>query len=137
NKDSICWKFVKTRLDRRTSRRIVVVTMDCHGPRRPIHDAISSGSLFITLDGRYDGSSQEQRSVEGLHSKNLEFLEYGYWDYFSELHDEPAGRTVMDATVRHAFHNPTLGQTFPSSFSSCTTPPPTDRHEHNGPSQAP
>ena len=99
--------------------------------------AISSAALFITLDGRYDGSSQAQRSVEGLRSKTLELLEYGYWDYFSDLHDEPAGRTVMATTVLHAFHNPTLGQTSPSSFSSCTMMPPTDRHEHDGPLQAP
>ncbi|TMW88579.1 hypothetical protein EJD97_018364, partial [Solanum chilense] len=135
--DSICWKSVKTRLDRQTSRRIVVVTTDRHGLRHPILDAISSTALFITLDGRYDGSSQAQRSVEGLRSKTLELLEYGYWDYFSELYDEPAGRTVMDTTVRHAFRNPTLGQTSPSSFSNCTTLPPTERHEHDGPSQAP
>ena len=42
--------------------------------------AISSASLFITLDGRYDGSSQAQRSVEGLCSIALEVLEFGYWD---------------------------------------------------------
>ncbi|TMW80231.1 hypothetical protein EJD97_022453, partial [Solanum chilense] len=131
NEDSICWKFVKMRLDRRTSRRIVMVTTDCHGLRRPILDAISFAAQFITLDGRYDGSSQEQRSVEGLHSKTLELLEYGYWDYFSELDDEPAGRTVMDTMVRHAFSNPTLGQTSPSSFSSCTMLSPTDCHEHD------
>ncbi|TMW95846.1 hypothetical protein EJD97_008264, partial [Solanum chilense] len=97
--------------------------------------AISSVALFITLGGRYDGSSEAQQSVEGLRSKTLELLEYGYCDYFSDLHDEPAGRTVMDMTVRHAFCNPTLGQTSPSSFSSCTTLPPTERHEHDGPSQ--
>ena len=91
--------------------------------------AISSASLFITLDGRYDGSSQAQRSVEGLRSKTLKLLEFGYWDYFSELHDEPAGLTVMATTVRHALRNPTLGQTSPSSFSSCTTMPPTDHHK--------
>ncbi|TMW83585.1 hypothetical protein EJD97_001271, partial [Solanum chilense] len=98
--------------------------------------AISSAALFITLDGRYDGSSQEQRFVEGLRSKTFELLEYGYWDYFSELHDEPAGRTAMDTTDRHGLRNPILGQTSPSSFSRCTTLPPTDRHEHDGPSQA-
>ena len=32
---------------------------------------ISSADLFITLDGRYDGSSQAQWSVEGLRSKHL------------------------------------------------------------------
>ncbi|TMW83573.1 hypothetical protein EJD97_001320, partial [Solanum chilense] len=91
--------------------------------------AISSVALFITLDGRYDGSSQSQRSIEGLRSKTLELLEFGYWDYFSDLHNEPAGRTVMATTVRHTLCNPTLGQNSPSSLISCTTMPPTDRHE--------
>ncbi|TMW80872.1 hypothetical protein EJD97_014147, partial [Solanum chilense] len=91
--------------------------------------AISSTALFITLDGRYDGSPQAKRSIDGLRSKTLELLEYGYWDYFSELHDEPAGRTVMDTTVRHTFCNTTLGKNYPSSFSSCTTLLPTDCHK--------
>ncbi|TMX04166.1 hypothetical protein EJD97_011384, partial [Solanum chilense] len=91
--------------------------------------AISSADLFITLDGRYDRFSKAQRFVEGLRSKTLELLEFRYWDYFSELHDEPAERTVMAMTVRHALRNPTLGQTSPSSFSSCTVMPPTDRHK--------
>ncbi|TMW80153.1 hypothetical protein EJD97_023506, partial [Solanum chilense] len=98
--------------------------------------ALSSAALFITLDGSYDGSSQAQRSVEGLRSKTLKLLEFGYSDYFSELHDEPSRRTVMATTVRHTLRNPTLGQTSPSSFSSCTATPPTDRHGHDGPSQA-
>ena len=98
--------------------------------------SISSAALFITLDGKYDGSSQAQRSVEGLRSKTLKLLEYGYWDYFSELHDEPAGRTVTATTDRHKLRNPTLGQTSPSTFSSCTTLPPTECHKHDGPSQA-
>ena len=98
--------------------------------------AISSAALLITLDGKYEGSSQAQWSVEGLRFKILKFLEYGYWDYFSAIHDEPAEWTIIDTTVRHAFRNPTLGQTSPSSFSSCTTLPPTDRHEHDGPSRA-
>ena len=97
------------RLDRRTSRRIVVVTTDRHGLRRPILDEISSGSLFITLDGRYDGPFQARQSVEGLRSITLKLLEFGYWDYFSDHHDKPAGRTVMDMMVRHALRNPTLG----------------------------
>ena len=91
--------------------------------------AISSAALFITLDGRYDGSSQDQRSIEGLRSKTLELLEFGYWDYFYDLHDEPAGRTFIATTVRHALYNPTFGKTSPSSFSSCTTLLPTDRYE--------
>ena len=120
------------RQGQRTSRRIVVVMTDRHGLRRPILDEISSAALFITLDGRYDGSSQAQRFVEGLHSKTLELLEYGYWDYFSELHDEPAGWTVIDTTDRHELRSPTLGHTSPSFFSSCTTLPPKDRHKHDG-----
>ncbi|TMW88791.1 hypothetical protein EJD97_018089, partial [Solanum chilense] len=99
--------------------------------------AISSAALFITLNGMYDGSSQAQRAVEGLRSKTLELLEFGYWDYFSDLHDEREERTVMATTVCHTLCKLTLGQTSPSSFSSCSTMPPTDRHEHDGPSQAP
>ena len=43
--------------------------------------ANSSAAHFIAVDGRYDGLSQEQRSVEGLCSIRLKLLEYGYWDY--------------------------------------------------------
>ena len=64
-------------------------------------NATSSAALFITLDGRYDGSSQAQRSVGGLRSITLELLEFRYWDYFSDLHDEQAGWTVVPMTVRH------------------------------------
>ena len=56
---------------------------------------------------------------------------HNFFNYFFDLHDESAGRTVMATTVRHALRNPTLGQNFPSSLSSCTTMPPTDRHEHD------
>ncbi|TMX00197.1 hypothetical protein EJD97_001212, partial [Solanum chilense] len=96
--------------------------------------AISSGALFIPLDGKYDGPSYVQQSVEGLRSKTLKLLESGYWDHFSELHDEPAGWPVIATTDYHKLRNPTLCQTYPSSFSSCTTLPPTDRHKHDGPS---
>ncbi|TMW95532.1 hypothetical protein EJD97_008698, partial [Solanum chilense] len=97
--------------------------------------ANSSAALFITLDGRYDRSSQAQRSVEGIRSIILKL--FGIWvlEYFYDHHDEPAGRTVMATTVRHALRNPTLGQTSPSSLSCFTTMPPTDRHRHDGPSQ--
>ncbi|TMX01699.1 hypothetical protein EJD97_023881 [Solanum chilense] len=110
--------------------------------RRAVIDSVvlyfanSSVALFITLDGMYDGLSQAQRSVEGLHSITLELLEFGYWNYFFDHHDEPAGWTVMATTVHHALRNPTLGQTSPSSFSIFTTMPPTDRHRHDGLSQA-
>ena len=99
--------------------------------------AISSAALFITLNGKYDGSSQTGRSIDGLRSKKHRILEYGYWDYFSELHDENAGRTIIDTTDRHGLRLPTLGQNYPSSFGSCTSLPPTDRHKHDEPSQAP
>ena len=84
----------KTRLDRRTSRWIVMVTTDRHGLRRAILDEITSAALFITLDGRYDGSLQAQRSVKGLISKTLELLEYGYWAtsliFMTNLQDGPS-----------------------------------------------
>ncbi|TMW96725.1 hypothetical protein EJD97_006905, partial [Solanum chilense] len=94
-----------------------------------------SAAFFITLDGRYDGPFQERRSIECFRSIALKLLEFGYWDYFSDHHNELAGWTVMAKTVRHALRNSTLGQTSPSSFSSFTTMPPTDRHRHDGPSQ--
>ncbi|TMW80969.1 hypothetical protein EJD97_013156, partial [Solanum chilense] len=111
----------KTRLDQRTSRRIIMVTTDRHGLRCPILDEISSTALFIILDGRYDRSLRAQRSVEGLRSKTLELLEYGYWGYFSDLDDEREGRTIMATMVRHVFRNPTLGQTphLPSTAALC------------------
>ena len=55
--------------------------------------AISSAALFIPLDGKCDGPSQARRSVEGLRYQIRQLLESGYWDHFSDLHDEPAGRT--------------------------------------------
>ncbi|TMW88128.1 hypothetical protein EJD97_019005, partial [Solanum chilense] len=97
--------------------------------------ANSSASLFITLDGKYEGPFQARWSVEGIRSITLNLLEFRYWDYFSDHHDKPAGQTVMATTVRHALSNPTLGQTFPSSFSSFITMAPTDHHRHDGPAQ--
>ena len=79
-------------------RRTVVDTTDRRGLRRPILGAISSPAFFIPLDGKYDGPSWAQWSVEGLRSKTLQLLESGYWDHFSDLHDEPAGRTVIAMT---------------------------------------
>ena len=118
------------RLGQRTTRRTV---MDSFVP----YLAISSAALFIPLNGKYDGPSLAQRSIEGLRFKTHQLLESGYWILFSELHDEPAGRTVIATTDRHKLRNPTLGQTSPSSFSSFSTLPPTDRHKHDGPSSAP
>ena len=101
-------EICKHRLGRRTSRRIVMVTTDRHGLRRPILMQFLQLLFFITLDGKYDGPSQAQRFVEVLRSKTLQLLEYGYWDYFSELHDEYAGRTIIDTTDRHKLRNPHL-----------------------------
>ena len=56
--------------------------------------AISSGTLFITHDGRYDRSSEAQWSVEGLHSKTLQLLEYGTGitslNFMTNLQDGPS-----------------------------------------------
>ena len=71
--------------------------------------ANSSAALLITVDGMYDGLSHAQWSIEGLRSITLELLEFGYSEYFSDLHDEPAGQTVMATTVHHVLRNPTLG----------------------------
>ena len=114
-----------------------MVTTDRHGLRRPIFMQFLLLIFFITLDGRYDGSSHAQWSIEGVRSKTLELLEFGYLDYFSDFHDEPAGWTVMATIVRQLLCNPTLGKNSPSSFSSCTPMPPTDRHEHDKQSEAP
>ncbi|TMW96159.1 hypothetical protein EJD97_007810, partial [Solanum chilense] len=106
------------------------LAMDRHGNDGPLwipssHTyVISSAALFITLDGKYDRSSHAQRFVEGVLSKTLELLEFRYWDYFSDLHDEQAGWVVMATTARQALCIPILGQNSPSSFSSCTTIPP-------------
>ncbi|TMX01945.1 hypothetical protein EJD97_023054 [Solanum chilense] len=123
-------------MGRRTSRTVVVVMTVCHVLRRLILCKFFV-ALFITLDGRYDRSSHAQWSIEGLRSIKLKLLEFWYWDYFSDHHDEPARWTFMATTVRHALRNPTLGKNCPSSFSSFTTMPPTDRHRNEGSSQAP
>ena len=44
----------------------------------------------------------------GSRFKVLQLLESGYWDHFSDLHDEPAGRTVISMTHLHNLRNPTL-----------------------------
>ena len=103
---------------------------DCHGLCRPILDAISFVALFITLDGRMTDCHRHNGPSRVSVPKHLNSWNMGT-DYFSELHDKPAGRVVMATTVRHALRNPTLGQNSPSSFTSCTTMPPTDRNEHN------
>ena len=86
-------------------------------------------SVILAIEGNEESSRRNctsmgrkspQRSVEGLCSKTLQLLESGYWDHFSELHNEPVGRTVIDTTDCHKLRNPTLGWTSPSSFSSCT-----------------
>ena len=88
--------------------------------RRAIVDTIipdfanSFVALFITLDGRYDGSSQA---------------------LIITMNQQDG--TVMATMVRHALCNLTLGQNSPYSFSSFTKMPPKGCHRHDGPSQAP
>ncbi|TMW99056.1 hypothetical protein EJD97_003113, partial [Solanum chilense] len=133
NKKSICWKSVKTWLGQRTLRRIVMVTTGCHGICHPIlmQFLLLLSSLPSTA-GMMDHHKHNGPSGVSI-SITLELLEFGYWDYFSDLHDEPArmDRHGYDG-LSHTLH-PTLGQTSPSSFSSCTTMPPTDCHRHDGP----
>ncbi|TMW90210.1 hypothetical protein EJD97_016077, partial [Solanum chilense] len=76
--------------------------------------AISSAALFITLDGRYEGSSQAQRSVGGIHSITLELLEFGYWTTFlifmMNQQDGPSWlrRSVMHFVTPHLVRLPHL-----------------------------
>ena len=49
------------------------IATDHHGFCLPILVQFSSAALFITLDGRYDGSLRAQRSIEGLRFKILDF----------------------------------------------------------------
>ncbi|TMW88292.1 hypothetical protein EJD97_018757, partial [Solanum chilense] len=97
----------------------------------------SSAALFITLNGRYDGSSQAQRSVEGHNSIILELLEFGYWAtsliFMSNQQERPSWlRLSVTHFIKHTFD-----QISPSSFSNFTTIPPTYRHKHDGSSHAP
>ena len=102
------------RLDRWTLRWIIVVTTDRHGLRRPIHNEISSASLFIILDDRYDGSLRAQQSIEDLRSKTLELLEYGYWTtsliFMTNLQDAPSWlrRSVTLSVTPHLVRLPHL-----------------------------
>ncbi|TMW84210.1 hypothetical protein EJD97_025612, partial [Solanum chilense] len=107
----------KMRLDRRISRRLVMLTTDHHGLRRPILDEISSGAFFISLDERYDGSLRARRSVEGLRSKTLELLEYGYWAtsliFMTNLQDRPSWlrRSITFSVTPHLVRLPYLPST--------------------------
>ncbi|TMW87963.1 hypothetical protein EJD97_019208, partial [Solanum chilense] len=92
--------------------------------------AISCAALFITpIEGMTDHHTHNGSSRVSV-PKHLNSWN-SVSNYFSDLHEEPAGRTVMATTVRHALRNPTVGQNSPSSFSSCTTMPPTDSHKHD------
>ena len=65
----------------KNTARSTDLAMDRRGHDGPSWTSSShTFSLLITLDGKYDRSSQAQRSVEGLRSKTLKLLEYGYWD---------------------------------------------------------
>ena len=95
----------------------------------------SSTDLFITLDGRYDGSSQAQQSIEGLRSITLELLEFGYWTtsliFMTNQQDEPSWlrRSVTHSVTQHLVILPHL----PSAAALCchlrTVTGTTDRHK--------
>ncbi|TMW96875.1 hypothetical protein EJD97_006626, partial [Solanum chilense] len=99
--------------------------------------AISSAALFITLDGRYDGLSQAQRSVEGLRSKTLKPGNLGIGTTsFILMTNQQDGPSWLRRSVTH-FVTPHLVKIPHLPSSTCTTMTPADRHKHDGPSQAP
>ena len=57
----------------------------------------------------HNGPSHSQWTVVVSVTPHLvSLLEYGYWDYFYELHDKHAGWTVTDTTDRRGVRKPTL-----------------------------
>ena len=70
-----------------------------HGLRRPI-----LVQFLLLLNSLPSTVSMTDR--HSLRLKTLNLSEYGYWDYFSKLHDEPAGRTVIDTMDRHGHDGP-------------------------------
>ena len=123
-------------LGRRTSRWIIVVTMGSHGLRRPIPVKFfpllssSPSTASMTDRHRHDGPS---RVFVPKH------LTLGIWvlEYFSELHDEPAGQTVMGFVTPHLVRLPHLPSAAALVCHLRTVTSTTDRHNHDGPSQAP
>ena len=97
--------------------------------------AISSAALFITLNGRYDGWSQAQQSFEGLHSKTLELLEYGYWttslNFMTSLQDGPSWvrRSVTLSITPHLVRLPHLPSAAALRYHLQTVMSMTDRHK--------
>ena len=102
---------------------------DRHGLRRPILmqfllllSSLPSTASMTDLH-RHNGPSRV------FVSKHLNSWNMGTGTTSLNIMTKPAGRTVIDTTDRHELHSSTLGQTSPSSFSSCTTLPPTDHHK--------
>ncbi|TMW80464.1 hypothetical protein EJD97_019748, partial [Solanum chilense] len=122
------------------SRRTVMVTTDRHGhdgpswPPSSHTSAISYAALFIPPTASMTDRHRHNGPSRVFISKYFNSWNLGTGITSLELHDESAGRTVIATTDRHKLRNPTLGQTSPSSFSSFSTLPPTDRHKHDGPS---
>ena len=102
---------------------------DRRGLRRPILGCNSSAAFFIPLDGKCGGPSQARRSVEGLRYKILQLLEFGYWDHFSDLRDEPAGRTVTSFVIPHLVRLPHLPSAASLRCHLRTVTSTTDRHK--------
>jgi len=97
--------------------------------------AISSGALFITLEGRYDRSSEAQRSSEGLRSKTLELLKYGYWTtsliFMTNPQHRPAWirRSVTLSVTSHLVRLPHLPSAAALHCHLRTVTSMTDRHK--------
>ena len=97
--------------------------------------SISFDALFIILDSRYDGYSLAQRYVEGLRSKTLELLKYGYWTtsliFMTNPQHRPAWirRSVTLSVTSHLVRLPHLPSAAALHCHLRTVTSMTDRHK--------
>ena len=85
-----------------------MVMTDRRGLRRPILGAIllllSSFPSTASVTDRHRHNDPSRVSFQNTSTLGIWVL-----DHFSNLHDEPAGQTVIAMTDRHKLRNPTLG----------------------------
>ena len=112
--DSNCWKSTKTRLGRRTSPQIVLVTTDRHGLRRPILVQflllLSSfpSTASMTDHHRHNGPSRVF-VPKHINSWNLG-TGITSLNFMTNLHYGPSytQQTVMDSVIPHLVRLPHL-----------------------------
>ena len=84
-----------------------MVTTNSHGLHRPILVQflllLSSQPSTASMTDRHRHNGPSRVSFQ-----NTSTLESGYWDHFSDLHDEPAGRTVTSFVIPHFVRLPHL-----------------------------